>query len=116
MATEFSEDNSDVTSLEIKAVVSEFTNVFRLSQPETDTKTREAQRDISDQFSIFHNLVVQYLETQEDIAKEDNLKTWRLGVGIGVGLGVPIAIAAAFVAGCVFGKRRRPASSKETTG
>lgn len=50
--------------------------------------------------------VAPYLETQGEMAREEERRRWVKGVGVGVGVGVPVLMAVAFVVGKMFGGKR----------
>lgn len=84
---------------------------FGIDEEDWDTVS-----DRSNQFVVLSTWDGRFIEEQRRLGEEEVFNTWRLGVGIGVGIGVPIFMAGAFVAGCMFGKRRgrRTASMLKT--
>ncbi|KAF4981604.1 hypothetical protein FZEAL_2616 [Fusarium zealandicum] len=105
LAADFpTKDHDDIDADQVRAAASNLNNVWAVSQPERPYEGEgrvhgNPWRDKSEQFIIMDDDVVQYLQTQREMAREDERRKWEKGVGIGAGIGAPILMAAAFIAG-----------------
>ncbi|KAM5375437.1 hypothetical protein ACJZ2D_005998 [Fusarium nematophilum] len=123
LAADFpTKDHDDIDAEQVKAAAANLKNLWAVSQPERPYEGEgkvhgNPWQDKSDRFIIMDDDVVQYLETQREIAAEDERHKWAKGVGIGVGVGVPVLVAAGFMAGRLLGgKKEQKRSGYKTVG
>ncbi|KAF5008835.1 hypothetical protein FDECE_4914 [Fusarium decemcellulare] len=112
LAADFpNDDHDDIDAEQVKAAASNLKNLWAVSQPDRPYEGEgrvhgNPWQDKSQHFIIMDDDVVQYMETQAEIAKEDEARKWKKGVAIGVGVGAPILMAAAFMAGRLLGGKK----------
>ncbi|UPL00996.1 hypothetical protein LCI18_011930 [Fusarium solani-melongenae] len=112
LAADFpTKDHDDIDAEQVKAAASNLKNLWAVSQPDRPYEGEgrvhgNPWMDKSSKFIVMDDDVLPYLETQSEMAREEERRKWEKGVAIGVGVGVPILMAAAFMVGKMFGGKR----------
>jgi hypothetical protein len=99
----------NLSSVEARSfATSDFTNFIEISQPDhPPNKLGYHPGDSSGAFALDNPMIYGFLDTQAEIAREQEYGKWKLGVGIGVGLGIPILMAIAGYIGWMIGRRNQ---------